>query len=141
MTEVPKLITPEMNAVCVPDIDMYDQKSRYLLMSDAGGSTLKAAYQNPDLDIPELGRQLGRWLAMLHHLTKKTDIGEGGNGVGRAMCRWSYSHAAEAAEKYGLDPGICRDVDEKYGGMLQTDDNCICHGDFWPGNVILVSNL
>ncbi|KAL8692092.1 MAG: hypothetical protein Q9218_002821 [Villophora microphyllina] len=123
--------------VKVPDIIKYDKKPKVLLMPYAGARTLKEAYNDPTVDIPELGRRLGEWLATLHHSTKTTSIGEGGNPTARAIYRWAYSHLSQVAEKYGLDVEFSKRVNDEYGSLLQTDDDCVCHGDFWPGNVLL----
>lgn len=107
-------------------------------MSDGGKTTLKDAYfSSPDIYMPDIGREIGLWLATLHHTTKNTSIGEGGNRTGKFIYRWAYSHLWEVAEKFGLDVEFCKYIDEKYGSFLATDDDCICQGDFWPGNVLL----
>jgi Ser/Thr protein kinase RdoA (MazF antagonist) len=38
---------------------------------------------------------------------------------------------------FSLDPSIGEQIDEKYGSLLTTDAACICHGDFWPGNILV----
>ncbi|KAI4145656.1 MAG: hypothetical protein LQ341_002315 [Variospora aurantia] len=43
----------------------------------------------------------------------------------------------EVAEKYGLGVEYAKFIDQKYGSLLQTDNECMCMGDFWPGNVLL----
>ncbi|KAL8706537.1 MAG: hypothetical protein Q9201_000410 [Fulgogasparrea decipioides] len=138
MTKIAKLITPKMSPVRVPKIIKYDEEFKVLLMTHAGAENLKEAYGKHDLlHVSKVGRQLGEWLATLHHSTKETDSGEGGNPTGKAMYRWAYSHLAQVAEHYGLDVEFCKYIDGKYGSLLQTDDDCVCHGDFWPGNVLL----
>ncbi|KAL8945617.1 MAG: hypothetical protein Q9222_007864, partial [Ikaeria aurantiellina] len=109
-------IMPTESVVRVPEILSYDKEAKCLIMSDAGDSTLKEAYNSTkvDLDIPAIGQSLGQWLAYLHNVTKGTDIGEGGNPVGRNLACWAYTHAAEVAEEWGLDVELCRRVDAKY---------------------------
>lgn len=140
MEEVAKLITPEMSRVRVPKMIRYDEAFKVLMMSYAGKKHLKDAYGDPELDIPRLGRQLGEWLATLHQSTKETNIGEDGNPIGKTIYRWAYSHLAQVAEQYELDVEFSKHIDEKYGSLLQTDDDCVCHGDFWPGNVLVGKN-
>ncbi|KAI4137521.1 MAG: hypothetical protein L6R39_007235 [Caloplaca ligustica] len=126
--------------VVVPRVTFYDQEARVLVMSDAGETTLKDAYSSSagdDLDVCALGRRLGRWLAALHHSTRETSVGEGGNPVGRSIYRWAYAHLADVARGYGLDGEFCKHINDKYGALLATDDECVCQGDFWPGNVLL----
>ncbi|KAL8924108.1 MAG: hypothetical protein Q9208_004245 [Pyrenodesmia sp. 3 TL-2023] len=124
--------------VKVPMVLEYDAPAKVLVMSDGGKRTLKAGYEDLDeVAVKEMGDELGRWLARLHCTTRETQIGEGGNAVARTVYRWAYSHIADVAEKFGLDGAFCRYIDEKYGSLLATDDANICHGDFWPGNILL----
>ncbi|KAI4261039.1 MAG: hypothetical protein L6R42_003757 [Xanthoria sp. 1 TBL-2021] len=127
----------DVNAVKVPKVWNYDQPSKVLVMTDAGDKTLKEAYNDPDIDIPEIGRLLGEWLVLLHHKTYEIGIGEGGNPIAKSIYRWSYSHLAQAAGQYGLDTDFCDYVDRTYGSLLESDDESVCHGDFWPGNIML----
>ncbi|KAL8732782.1 MAG: hypothetical protein Q9166_002564 [cf. Caloplaca sp. 2 TL-2023] len=130
-------ILPEYISVQVPTVMDYDKDAKVLVMSDAGNTTLKAAYSSPSLDVAESGRLLGECLATLHASTQETDIGEGGNRTARSIYRWSYSHLTTVAAQYGLDINFCEYIDNVYGQSLATDDQCVCHGDFWPGNVML----
>lgn len=126
--------------VKIPRVLEYDGPSKVLTMTDGGSMTLKAAYASSERDtIADIGDELGRWLARLHHVTKDTNIGPGGNEIGKRVYRWAYSHLWEVAAEFKLDVSFCRSIDEKYGSLLlaTTDDASICHGDFWPGNVLL----
>ncbi|KAI4122536.1 MAG: hypothetical protein LQ338_005767 [Usnochroma carphineum] len=128
----------QQNAIVkVPRTLDYDREAKVLTMTDGGKTTLKDAYARTDLDMPAIGREMGLWLAALHHSTKRTGIGEGGNPIGKSVYRWAYAHLAEVAERYGLDVGFAEWIDEKYGALLAADDECVCQGDFWPGNVLL----
>ena len=140
MTKLQSLVRsfmPEVRDVHVPTIRNFDETTKVLIMSDAGKTTLKEAYTDPATNVPEIGRQLGEWLAALHVVTQSTDIGEGGNPTARSIYRWSYSHLAHVANQYGLNADFCAYVDSSYGSMLTRDDACVCHGDFWPGNIML----
>jgi len=106
-------------------------------MSDGGPLTLKEAYTNPALDIPAIGKRIGKWLAALHLATESTDIGAGGNVTAKQIYRYCYTNLGSALERNGFDPSLGATVNNVYGAKLQTDDECVCHGDFWPGNIIV----
>ena len=121
--------------VATPKVYSYDANNRVLMLEDGGLLTVKDAYAEPMLNIPHVGEELGQWLAALHHKTTALDIGD--NKTAKAVYRFSYSNLATALSKYGLDPSIGERVDEYYGSLLSRDDECVCHGDFWPGNVLV----
>lgn len=121
--------------VKTPECYEYDAESHVLWLEDAGPRTLKQAYADHTMDVQQAGRDLGKWLANFHRETSSLDIGN--NKTGKAIYRHSYSNLATALSKYGLDPSIGEEVDRDYGSLLATDDECMCHGDFWPGNVLV----
>ncbi|KAL8640389.1 MAG: hypothetical protein Q9226_008754 [Calogaya cf. arnoldii] len=128
----------EVSAVKVPRVRNYDRDAKVLVMSDAGNKTLKEAYGDLDIvDVAEIGGALGEWLALLHNKTREMSIGEGGNPIAKSIYRWSYSHLAQVAEEYGLDVEFSEYIDRTYGSLLEKDDELVCHGDFWPGNVMI----
>ena len=120
--------------VMTPECYEYDAENHVLWLEDAGLRTLKEAYADHTLDIQQAGRDLGKWLANLHQQTSSLDVGN--NKTAKAIYRYSYSNLATALSKYGLDPTIGEEVDRDYGSLLATDEECMCHGDFWPGNVL-----
>lgn len=115
----------------------YDEDQHVLTMSDGGSRDLKTAYTDPSVDVMNLGRKIGRWLADLHSATKSARMGE--NTVAK-IYRHSYLNLANALEEYGFDKQLGVRVNEEFGSLLATDDECICHGDFWPGNLLLSAN-
>ena len=121
--------------VITPECYEYDAENHALWLEDAGRRTLKEAYADPALDIPQVGRELGKWLAIFHRETSSLDIGN--NKTAKAIYRYSYSNLTTSLSKYGLDPSIGEEVDRDYGSLLATDDGCMCHGDFWPGNILV----
>lgn len=121
--------------VSVAEVYQYDSHDHVLTMEDGGPRTLKEAYADSDLDITGFGEALGRWLAALHQRSKSTDIGD--NQTAKSIYRFAYTHLAGALRKYDQDPSLAAQIDTQYGSLLQTDDECICHGDFWPGNVLI----
>ncbi|KAL8670644.1 MAG: hypothetical protein Q9168_004823 [Polycauliona sp. 1 TL-2023] len=134
----------EVNAVEVPKVQAYDQPAKVLVMTDTGNVTLNEAYGKPDVDIPEVGRLLGQWLAILHRRSYEDDvgIGEGGNHTAKSIYRWPYTQLGGVAAEYDVnvkfwDRNFCEYVDETYGSQIGRDDQSICHGAFWPGNILL----
>lgn len=130
----------------------YDAQERLLCLEDGGERELKKAYADPSLDIAEVGKEVGKWLAKLHDSTKKMSLalegdstdenGEKGeskanNAIGVAIYRHSYRNLAAALAEYGYDVELVHRIDEEFGSKLATDNECVCHGDFWPGNVLV----
>ena len=134
MTLVPPLLDPT-TAVSVPEVYKYECQSHVLMIEDGGARTLKEAYADPGLEVSAFGNMLGQWLAGLHERTKSAAIGD--NQAANSMYRFAYTRLASALQKYDLDPSLARQIDAQYGTLLQTDDECLCHGDFWPGNVLI----
>lgn len=133
-TTLPPLLDSS-SLVSIPEVYRYDSDSHVLMMEDGGNRTLKEAYVDSALDISAFGIALGRWLAGLHQRTKSAAIGN--NQAAKSMYRFAYSRLAGALQKYDQDPSLAEQIDARYGSLLQTDDECVCHGDFWPGNVLI----
>ena len=126
---------PASDLVRTPEVHSHDAENHVLTLSDGGERTLKAAYADSKLDVRGYGAGLGRWLAGLHGATGRTEIGD--NKTAKAIYRFAYSGLAGAAAEYGIDAELSERVNREYGSLLQTDDECVCHGDFWPGNVLV----
>lgn len=134
MTSVPRLLDSS-STVSVPEVYHYDPNNHILVIEDGGARTLKDAYADPALDISAFGNMLGKWLAGLHQRTRHTAIGD--NQTAKSMYRFAYTHLASALQKYGRDPSLAEQIDAQYGSLLQIDDEVVCHGDFWPGNILI----
>lgn len=115
----------------------YDEENKTMQIADGGHRNLKDAYTDPDLDIVACGRHIGAWLAALHASTRGTDIGD--NKVAKHIYRTSYRGLGGALSKLGNDgtAELGEAVDGEFGALLNTDDEVVCHGDFWPGNVLV----
>ncbi|KAL8718035.1 MAG: hypothetical protein Q9225_004789 [Loekoesia sp. 1 TL-2023] len=77
MSTIPQVM-PTTAIVRIPKVINYDQGPKVLVMSDGGRTTLTETYNRPNVNVPEIGRLLGEWLAVLHGVTLDTEIGEGG---------------------------------------------------------------
>ena len=134
LTALPKVL-PKNIIVKPPAVHHYDAVNHVIVMEDGGPRNLKDAYSDPTLNIQHLGSELGKWLATLHLKTINVNIGD--NATAKQIYRYSYSNLASTARHYDLDPSLGERIDANYGSLLQSDNECLCHGDFWPGNIIV----
>ena len=148
--------TTEMQEVCPrPDLESaldihlpallhYDAASHVQHQVPCGVRTLKDAYSDATLDIPSVGLRIGRWLARLHAVVPVSDA-FADNGVGRRVCGAGYRNAPRVLETAGLDSEKFRQIVARYEKQIELEKPqesapAICHGDFWPGNVLLSAN-
>lgn len=112
-------------------------------MGDGGSTTLKTAYTNDQkINIPSLGKKIGHWLATLHFTTQTPQLrAQFDNKVGKSVYKYSYNNLAVALEKHGYEKGLGESINAKFGALLESDDICVCHGDFWPGNILLSDHV
>jgi thiamine kinase-like enzyme len=59
------------------------------------------------------------------------------NKIAKSIYRHSYNNLAAALEEYGFDRTLGERINETFGSKLATDEVCLCHGDFWPGNFVI----
>lgn len=122
----------------------YDKEHKLLCIEDGGDRELKTAYTDPRLDIQKIGSEIGKWIAALHMCSTETSLSlsdepgtKGNNPIGVAIYRYSYRNLESALTSYGHDAEFGNRINEEYGSKLATDNECVCHGDFWPGNVLV----
>lgn len=140
--KIPRLlpqVNGETDSPVVPGLFFFDSEANLLCISDGGLKNLKEAYADSTLDIPAIGRRLGRWLATLHSVTKEVDIGD--NLAGKTIYRHAYNRLAGTLEapEWGVEDGkeLGERANAEFGVLLATDDECVCHGDFFPANILV----
>jgi hypothetical protein len=134
---IPKLV-PQDETVQLPALLRYDEEYYVLDLEDMGDTTFKAAYLDLKLDVCAVGQKIGRWFARLHASTRTDEVKRGfDNQTAKAMYRYVYNNLAPTLERHGYDPFLGERINAKYGALLQTDDDCVCHGDIWPANILL----
>jgi hypothetical protein len=129
----------------LPEMILYDSENHILQISDAGSKNLKSAYSEPTLDIKVLGARLGHWLARLHTITSSATVlpiikEQFNNVAGKRIYRTNFNGLAASLEKFGYDPKLGEQMNKKYGALLETDEVCLAHGDFWPANVVVADS-
>lgn len=153
LTTLPHIL-PVNLLVAAVQVKNYDAENHLLTVHDGGSDTLKTAYSTLDAStIQRLGAEVATWLSQLHICTAKPTnsipsssrpsdwrrIWEN-DTLSKSIYRFSYNALAPTLEQYGYgEEGrrLGERINELYGAALQTDDDAICHGDFWPGNILL----
>ncbi|KAF2715309.1 kinase-like protein [Pleomassaria siparia CBS 279.74] len=143
---LPPLLTKELldSRVKAVGWHSYDKEQKLLCINDGGDKNLKDAYEVPELNIPEIGEDIGKWVAALHARSTTTSLSLSGNEdlkannpIGVAIYRHSYNNLHVALEAYGHRIELAEYINNTFGSQLTIDNECICHGDFWPGNILV----
>ncbi|KAG9199346.1 hypothetical protein G6514_008602, partial [Epicoccum nigrum] len=134
------VISPAIHVHTVPLI-FYDMGLKLLCIRDAGSRSLFSAYKDlSEDDVQKIGTAIGRWLARLHTETPHSNAtGDSGlnNEVGVMIARHTYNSLSSALSQTCYDAELGLKINSSFGGLLAMDDESVCHGDFWPGNVML----
>jgi hypothetical protein len=134
------VISPAIHVHTVPLI-FYDIGLKLLCIRDAGSRNLFSAYKDlSEDDVQKIGTAIGRWLARLHTETPHSNAtGDSGlnNEVGVMIARHTYNSLSSALSQTCYDAELGLKINSSFGGLLAMDDESVCHGDFWPGNVML----
>lgn len=123
---------------------LYEEDAKLLWMEDAGNRNLLDAYQMLSrATVQEIGTEIGRWLAKLHMKTphhEVTGVSNVNNEVGMTVARYTYNNLVTTFRQLGKDTHLASNINDTFGALIATEKESVCHGDFWPGNVMLQSN-
>ena len=129
------------------DFGFYEKDIKFLNIQDGGEKNLKDAYLDLSAEeAQEIGAALGEWLATLHGNIPKTHVsatvsGQNNNKVGMDITRFSYKYLHTIFKEFGHSEELGHKIDEHFGSLIEEDEECVCHGDFWPGNVVLQKDV
>jgi hypothetical protein len=124
----------------------YDKEEKLLCITDGGNSNLKDAYTDPKLDIAQIGGDIGKWIAAVHMCSTRTSYSlsntediKANSAIGVNLCRHSYENLHLSLKEYGHRPELAEYINNTFGSQLgmDSDNECICHGDLWPGNMLI----
>jgi 5-methylthioribose kinase len=133
-------IIPRDDVLQFPAVQFYEGQDKILQLSDSGPRTLKTAYADRMLNVPVLGKRIGKWLARLHASTRGPDArGIFQDNTGKDTYRHVYVHSPAIFSEWGHDASVVEAINKEYWSRFQSDSECVCHGDFWPGNIVVQS--
>ena len=165
LSMLPTLLqSPDHNSNIHPAIlHHYSNAEKVLCLGDGGSHHLKSAYTKPSLNILRIGAELGTWLAALHTSTSRTSLSpepeeqdnlEANNATAVQVYRYAYANLPTAVAQYRTsnpalhnrphtsppsDVELAQEINDRYGSRLAHENECLCHGDFWPGNILVRS--
>ena len=135
-------VMPMDKHIGTPRVLHYWPDEHTLHLSDAGARDLKECYGTEEIDLAEAGAKLGAWLAELHNSTSQTHMLEElkakfDGDVARTLFGYPYQGLIPVFQKHDFDVSLAKRINEQYGVENESDQVCLCHGDFWPQNVLL----
>jgi thiamine kinase-like enzyme len=140
--------SPEL-VVCAAEFFEYDSQYKLLNIADGGQHTLKDNYKSLVLNMREIAFDLGKWLCTLHSVSRSMFIGvpwqnftlgaANNNPIPECIYRHTYNNLHFALTKYGHNTQLAAEINEKFGSLLATDNECLCQGDFCPENILMRS--
>ncbi|KAF3042228.1 hypothetical protein E8E12_009898 [Didymella heteroderae] len=161
--------TIEKTHVHTAHFESYERDIKLLCIEDGGNKNLKDAYKDlSPAEIQDIGTELGKWLANLHSRTPLSNVSgaESGrnNSTGVAIAGYIYKNLigtvkmfcdavgagtlsnkalADHLQPYS-DPEklgrLSKRIDKHADDVIGSTRKSVCHGDFWPGNILLRSN-
>jgi len=144
---LPPLLAKEIpdSRVHAPQWYSYDKEEKLLCIGDGGNSNLKDAYtNNPNIDVARIGKDLGEWIAAVHKCSIRTTLSlddtedlKANSSISINLCRYAYANLHVALKEYGHRPELAEYINNTFGSQLAVENECICHGDYWPGNILL----
>ena len=122
----------------------YERDIKLLCLEDAGRQNLKEAYLDLSKDQVEvIGAELGKWLAKLHGRTPRSIITEAAehpdinNNTGMQIAGFTYKNLPGTLGSSDPDQELADTIAKHFDGLIGDDKECVCHGDFWPGNIMV----
>lgn len=148
LSRVSELEQPAASNTHAAVFKSYLSDYKLLCMAEGGDRNLKNAYTDETLNMHDIGVDLATWLACLHSESRSLSVpvpdlnitiakGKDNNYIALNAYRLSYNDLHTALSKYGHDVSIAEKVNSEFGRLLETDQECHCHGDFWPGNILV----